>query len=339
MSEANNLRYRDEHVELVGPDGTPITGENLDVPSANPVNFHQAMTTPNECPPITIDGKLFLQPDQLGQSDQPGQPEGPQPLVMIVPGSLGVGPNHRAHAATLVANGYNVFVLDPFGARAVSSTVANQTQYSFAASGYDVLAAWKVLAADNRIDATRITAQGHSRGGSAVLTAAMRRFADPIIGEGNTLAGIYAVYPWCGYLFRDPSVGSTIVRSIIGDLDDWLSPQQVQGQIHAIAATGAEATIRIVPGACHSFDRLQNREVLDDAAVAPNAPAAFVETNGAIDSPYFEGPSTDLTDRDVFVAAMKAGHGQRGATIGSTAGQPELFIEDMLAFHHRAVTV
>ncbi len=318
---ADEPRFRDEEMELSG-----IVGVNVDVTSANPINYHQAITDPAGCEPVTIDGKLFLQPD-----------DGPQPVVMVVPGSIGVGPNHRAHAATLVAEGFSVFLLDPFGGRSVTSTVANQTHYSFAASGFDVLASWMILAADDRIDRTRISAQGHSRGGSAVLTAAMRRFADPIVGPDNGLAAIYAVYPWCGQIFRDPSVGRTVVRSIVGDADDWLSPQQVQGQIHAIATTGADASLRIVPGAAHSFDRLQDLEPNPDASVAPTAMATFVEDDGSMTSPYLDGPSSEITDRDVFVAAMKAGHGRRGATTGSTPGQPELFIDDMVRFHTRVL--
>jgi len=317
MSDPSEIRYRDEHVELSG-----IVGVNVDIPSANPTNFHQAINDPHDCEPITIDGKLFLQPG-----------DSPQPLVMVVPGSLGVGPNHRAHSATLVAEGYSVFTLDPFGARAVTSTVANQTQYSFAGSGLDVLAAWKVLNAHPRIDGKRITAQGHSRGGAAVATASMRRFADPIVGEGNGLAGAYAVYPWCGQVFRSADIGSTVLRAIIGDLDEWCSVQQMQAQVHALQGAGAAATMRVVPGAHHSFDRLQDLELFPDAAVAPNAPTVYIEDDGSMTSPYFEGPSAELTDYDVFVAAMKAGHAVTGARIGSADGQPELFLEDMLAFH------
>ncbi len=103
---------------------------------------------------------------------------------MVVPGSLGVAPSHLAHAEALVDDGFAAFMLDSFGARDVTSTVANQTQFSFAASAYDVLAAWKVLAAHPQIDASRIGAQGHSRGGSAVMTAATRGFADAVVGEG-----------------------------------------------------------------------------------------------------------------------------------------------------------
>ena len=87
-------------------------------------------------PRITIDGQLFLPSGASGA--------GRLPLVIVVPGSLGVAPVHLTHAETLTSAGLAAFVLDPFGARGVTSTVSNQTQYSFAASAYDVLAAWQV---------------------------------------------------------------------------------------------------------------------------------------------------------------------------------------------------
>ena len=93
------------------------------------------------------------------------------PLVIVVPGSLSVAPSHLRHAETFTDMGIAAFVLDPFGVRGVVSTVADQTQFSFAASAHDVLAIVKVLAARSEIDARRIGLQGHSRGGSAVLSA------------------------------------------------------------------------------------------------------------------------------------------------------------------------
>src|SRR5689334_24516561 len=83
---------------------------------------------------------------------------------------------------------------------------------SFAASAYDVLAAWAVLSGHPEIDGTRIGAQGHSRGGSAVLSAATRRFADAVVGKGRGLIAILAAYPWCGHQFLDARVGTTEVR-------------------------------------------------------------------------------------------------------------------------------
>ncbi len=312
-------RYRDRTATYAG-----VVGEDLSIPSANPVNHHQAITDPDGCERIEIDAKLFVPGDAVGN---------PLPTVMVVPGSLGVGANHEAHAETLVAAGLAVCVLDPFGARSVASTVANQTQYSFAASAFDVLAALQVLRSRPEVDADRIAAQGHSRGGSAVTTAAHRRFADPIVGPDVGLHTVFAVYPWCGQQFTDPSIGSTRYRAIIGDRDEWCSVQQVQGQVAAIAAGGCEATLRIVPGALHSFDRLEEPYVIDDASVAPHAPTVMLADDGAMIAPGTDEPDPTMTDRDAFVAAVEAGFGVRGASIGGVDDQPDLFRAEMLAVH------
>ncbi len=327
--DSTGTRFADTDVTFDGPSG-PITGRNLEVPSADPVNYHQVITT-GDAPPKVIDGKLFLRPDRSE----------PQPLVIVVPGSLGVGPNHIAHARSLFDAGYATFLLDPFGARSVTSTVADQTRYSFAASAYDVLATLQLLRTNVAVDADRIAAQGHSRGGAAVITAAMRRFADAVVGPEVGLAGVYAVYPWCGHQFSDPGVDPvgrrTTVRAVIGDLDQWCSVQQVQAQVQAIASTGGQATVSVVAGAHHSFDREQPPATVPEAAVAPAAPTATIADDGSLIDPYTGRADPALTDRDLFVAAMKAGHGRTGAVIGSVGGQAEMFTADMLSFHARTI--
>ncbi|MSP02506.1 MAG: hypothetical protein EXR07_15865 [Acetobacteraceae bacterium] len=302
------------------------TGIDMEVPTADPVNFHQAISAPDSMPRTTIDAKLFL---PLGRA--------PFPAVIIVPGSLGIAPSHLAHAETLTDLGAAAFVIDPFGGRGVTSTVANQVQYSFAASAYDVLAALRVLAGRPEIDPARIGAQGHSRGGSAVVSAAMRRFADPVMGEGPRLRAVYAAYPWSGQQFLDPDVGAMLVRAVIGDRDGWCSPQQVQGHIQAIRLRGGEASLRIVAGAAHSFDRETAVEMVPNAAVSPGAPTAYVADDGAFLHPVEGLPDPRLTDRDLMIYGMKAGYGVKGATIGSLPGQPALFREDMVRFWREAL--
>jgi dienelactone hydrolase len=310
-------RFRDEAVVFAG-----VAGEHVAIDTANPGNYHEAITAPSACEPVTIDGKLFLPSDERGQ-----------PAVIMVPGSLGVGPNHRAHSESLVTAGHAVLVLDPFGARSVESTIANQTPYSFAASAFDVLAALHVLREHPLIDADRINAQGHSRGGSAVLTAATRRFAEPIVGADVGLAGVYAAYPWCGHQFVDPSVGGTKVRAILGEVDEWCSVQQAQAQVHAMALSGGDASVRIVAGAAHSFDRLEDVHELEEAVVAPHAPTIFLTHDGSMIDPHTNEPDPELTDLEVFVAAAKAGFARQGASIGRVGDQPALFEADMLEFH------
>jgi dienelactone hydrolase len=317
-------RFRDQAISFSGF----AVGKNIEIPSASPVNYHQVISTPAAMPLVTIDGKLFL-PHRSGPEKLP--------LVIIVPGSLGVAPSHVAHAEALTRAGFATFVLDSFGARGVTSTVANQTQFSFAASAYDVLAAWKVLAGLPGIDASRIGAQGHSRGGSAVLTAATRCFADSVIGPGTGLKGVLAAYPWSGHQFCDPRVGGTAVRVVMGDADEWCSPMQVQGHCQAIRLSGGDVTMRLIAGAQHSFDRGTDITDVGDASVSPAAPTAYIADDGAFIHPTRDVAEPDLTDRDLMVYALKAGYGRKGAKIGSRAGEAELFAADMLAFWQRVL--
>jgi dienelactone hydrolase len=313
-------RFRDQAITFA----SGATGRTLDVPSASPRNYHQAVSAPAAMPRTTIDGKLFLPPGAPGRARVP--------VVIVVPGSLGIAASHLAHAESLTGAGLAAFVLDPFGARGVTSTVANQTQYSFAASAWDVLAAWSVLAALPEIDPVRIGAQGHSRGGSAVLTAATRRFADAALGERRGLAAVLAAYPWSGHQFRDPRVGATRVRVLMGDRDEWCSVQQVQGHVQAIRLAGGAATLRLFGGAAHSFDRGTPVVRVPDAAVAPGAPTSYLADDGAFVHPLTGLADPALTDRDVAVYGLKAGYGVRGASLGSREQQAARFREAMLEF-------
>ncbi len=299
-----------------------VTGESIVFESANPKNYFEAINNPKDCERIHITGKLFVAArNHLS------------PVVIIVPGSLGVGENHLEHAETIVSAGLAAFVLDPFTNRQVESTVANQTPFSFAASAFDVLMALQVVAGHPAIDADRISAQGHSRGGSAVLMSCMHQFSGPIIGEMCSFQGVYAVYPWCGHQFLRPSVGVTRVRAILGERDDWLSVQQVQSQIQAIGLTGGDASIRIVEGASHSFDRNEEVHKIHEASVAPEALTVYVDIDGAMIHPVTGEPDPLATDRTHFMAAIEGGFGRRGAHMGGFGSQPAIFREDMLQFH------
>jgi dienelactone hydrolase len=311
-------RFRDQTIAFDG-----IVGRNIEIPSASPLNYHQVISKPAEMPLVTVDGKLFL-PTAVASKKLP--------LVMIVPGSLGVAPSHVAHAETLTRAGYATFVLDSFAARGVTSTVANQTQFSFAASAYDVLAAFKVLAALPGIDASRIGAQGHSRGGSAVLMAATRRFADAALGKTGGLRGVLAAYPWSGHQFSDPTVGATSVRVVMGDADEWCSPMQVQGHCQAIRLAGGDVSMRLIASAHHSFDRGTEITDVPNASVSPAAPTAYIADDGALTHPTKGVPDPALVDRDLMVYALKAGYGRKGAKIGSHPGEAELFRDDMVSF-------
>ena len=313
-----STRFRDRAIAFANG----ARGQHVAIPTANPINFHQAISHPEAMESIAIDAQLFLPPGAAAAV----------PAVIIVPGSLGVAPSHLSHAETLNALGAAVLVIDPFGARGIASTVANQVQYSFAASAWDVLAAVRVLAARSGIDPARIGAQGHSRGGSAVLSAATRCLADKVLADGPRLRAVYAAYPWSGQQFLDPDIGGTSVRAVIGDRDGWCSAQQVQGHVQAMRLRGGDASVRIVADAAHSFDRETAVEMVADASVAPGAPTSFIAADGAFVHPVTGEADPRLTDRDMMIYGIKAGYGVKGAAIGSRPGQAALFREDMTRF-------
>jgi hypothetical protein len=83
-------RFRDRDVVFANG----ARGQNIEIPSANPPNYWQAISDPAAMPRVTIDGKLFL-------------PKAAQrvPVVIVVPGSLGISAGHLTHAETLVGLG------------------------------------------------------------------------------------------------------------------------------------------------------------------------------------------------------------------------------------------
>ncbi len=316
-------RFRDQEIRFANG----ALGRSIEIRSANPLNYHQLVSAPAEMAPVTIDGQLFLPPDARGA----------RPLVIVVPGSLSVAPSHLAHAETFSDLGFASFVLDPFGGRSVTSTVANQTQFSFAASAYDVMVAVRQLAALPEIDSSRIGLQGHSRGGSAVLSAVMRRLDSGVWRDDVRVRAVLAAYPWCGHQPLDPDVAGTEIRVLIGDQDDWVSAQQAQGFVQAIRLRGGEASIRIFADAEHSFDRLEPVHEIPEAAVSPDAPTAYLADDGAFIHPATGLADPALVDRDLAVYALRAGYGQRGATIGTKGNQATQFREDMRAFFARTL--
>jgi dienelactone hydrolase len=295
-----------------------IVGEAVRFASANPRNY-QEIIAKVQFPFIEIDAKLFV--PSTGA---------PPPVVIITPGSSGVGPSAVKHAAALTSAGIAVLLIDPFGARQVESTVANQGQFSFAASSYDVLAAVKYLAGLPRIDAERIGALGYSRGGAAVLQAAVTPLSRAVLGSGTTLRAVVAAWPWCGYQFEHPETRPTAIRFLVADLDTWVSAVQCQAYAALTKGRNSDVSIRVFRDAVHGFGNgLPVRDV-PDAITALNAPITYLNDEGVFLDTYMGSPLTGVDD--TFLAQRNASFLSRGTRAGSKDDQAEQFLQDMLGF-------
>jgi dienelactone hydrolase len=298
-----------------------VAGNTVHVESGNPTSYEEIVAR-SEFPSVQLNAKLFL-------------PEGKarHPVVIIAPGSSGVRNSAIDHATALTSAGIAVLVIDPFGARSVTSTVANQGQFSFAASSYDVLAAVKYLATLPEIARSHIGALGYSRGGTAVLQAAVSPLANAVLGRELSLRAVAAAWPWCGYQFERPDTRPTAIRYFVGDLDNWVSPIQCQGYAALMQDRNPDVSIRVFRNAVHGFGNGQPLRDQPDAMTALNAPITYINARGEILDPYTGSPLAGIDP--AALAKRTAPFVSRGARVGSQDGQAQQFVADMVGFFQR----
>lgn len=269
-----------------------------------------------------------------GQIFRPRVDQGKMPAIILVPGSGGIAPHHLRQADALLAAGFVVMLIDPFGGRGIGGTVADQGRLSWAASTYDVGAAFRYLLTRPDVDGNAIGAVGSSRGGTAVMMAAMEPISRVLRRNGHRLRAVVAGYPWCGVQFRNARLAAgTSLLTMSGDHDNWVSLQQCQGAVQALANRGQNARLMIFPGALHAFDRegVPPTEI-PGAPTSTTYPTVYMNDAGH----YFDLRSDTidprLTSDDFTRAAVQGGFMHTGVTVGTQGDQANQYVDEMVRF-------
>ena len=306
---------------VVLPGGT--RGAIVKVPTRNPVDYGPA-----------IRGDLGTEVLLNAQLFSPSATGGRAPAVVIVPGSGGIGPHHLEQASALVAAGFAVLVLDPFHARGIGDTIADQGRLTWAASAYDVLAALAYLRSRHDIDADRIGAVGSSRGGTAVMMAIAAPFSDAITGRGRGLRAAVAGYPWCGTQFRSARLTERAALLLMqGDRDDWVSVQQCQDAVHALSVAGGDATMKIFAGGLHALDRTGVPPTRIETAVTSTIyPTVYMDDAGRYFGLRSGEVDPSLKASDFIENSVAGGFLRKGVTIGTTGTQAVDYVNEMVEF-------
>ncbi|KCV27731.1 dienelactone hydrolase family protein [Bordetella bronchiseptica] len=257
---------------------------------------------------------------------------GPVPMVILAPGSTGINTAHLKHAATLTSIGIGACVLDSFGPRGVSHTYHDQRLLTYSAGTYDVLAAAAHLMEWDRIDPRRIGATGPSRGGTAVLQAAMRPLADAVMGPDRALRAVLPMYPSGVFQFYAPDTGNTRIGIAMGDRDRWTLLSTVQGYARAIRLCGGDVRVTVWPDAEHSFDREDVPLMYVEAGVeATMAPIYYLTERGYFCDSNGENEDLALTEKTLRERIHER-YGRQGSWLGSQPGQPESFTAFLKTF-------
>lgn len=296
-----------------------VVGSVHEVASANVLNYEDIVAA-KPAPAVMLHAQLFM----------PARAKKPCPVVIILPGSGGVSPAMLVHAEKLTDAGIAAFVVDPFTGRGVANTIAVQQQFSFAASTWDVFAAMKVLNRLPDIDPKRIGAMGYSRGGTAVIQAAMTTLATPALGDLPHLSAVIAGWPWCGFQFSNPNIGNTAVRLIAADHDNWASVVQCQAYFNAINARSPCTSLRIVKDAHHGFGYGMPENQWPEAMKALHAPVVYFNDQGVMLDIWTGEAAPGLDDHAII--SQLASYITHGVTVGSKDGQMADFMQDFTQF-------
>jgi dienelactone hydrolase len=199
---------------------------------------------------------------------------GPFPAVVMMHDCSGLGRRSSGAplrwARRLVPQGYVVIMPDSFTPRGFPDGVCTISQ-SQAASPYvrtrDAFAALAYLRRQSYVGDRPIAMMGGSHGGSTTLATDIDQGGD----AGARFAAAIALYPGCGANYGTWRVSragrsgpglsfsgsykpSAPLLILIGEKDDWTPAAYCQSLAEAAQRAGYPVTLKVYPGAMHSFD-------------------------------------------------------------------------------------
>jgi dienelactone hydrolase len=187
--------------------------------------------------------------------------DGPFPAIVMLHDCSGLGPKSsgspRRWANILLKLGYVIVIPDSFTTRGHPDGVCTtpyQTRAGVAPrqrvkDAYEALEHARSLP---YVDRSRIGVMGGSHGGTSTLQT--------LVGGKGFAAGV-ALYPGCGTAIGEWSPATSGVYKpsaplyiLSGALDDWTPAEPCRRMLDLSKAAGYDVTMKIYPGAHHSFD-------------------------------------------------------------------------------------
>ena len=230
-----------------------------------------------QIPPVAVEGARMSPNPLPGRLALPGGP-GPHPVVILLHGCGGLGPNQSLWADRLAGWGYGSLIMDSLGPRSTASVCAPDRQRlvtRFDRAG-DVVAAARWLQTQPGVDGARIAVLGDSHGGGTAVTVASKPFAT---AAGGLVKAAIDYYGNC----RDPALYSGMpLLALAGEDDTWGYPARTCTAFRAAIPPGSRFTVVTYPGVVHGFDnpRIQQRRFMEGHPMqyAPDAaPDSFTK--------------------------------------------------------------
>jgi len=194
--------------------------------------------------PVTLTGEFRI-----------AQGSGRLPVVVLIHGSGGMGPNIAKWSDELNAMGISTFAIDGFTGRGLTSVNMDQALLGRLNFILDVYRSLDILAKHPRVDPARIALMGFSRGGQAALFASLKRFHETWNRSGVDFAAYLPFYPDCMTTYiADTDVAARPIRIFQGTSDDYNPMAKCKSFVERLRAAGRDVTLTEYPNAQHAFD-------------------------------------------------------------------------------------
>jgi dienelactone hydrolase len=198
----------------------------------------------SEAKAVTVSGQLRI-----------AQGSGRLPVVVLMHGSGGMGPNVEMWTKEFNAIGISTFAIDGFTGRGLTQTSSNQALLGRLNFVLDIYRGLDVLAKHPRVDPQRIVLMGFSRGGQAALYASLKRFHQLWNKSGVEFAAYVPFYPDCATTFvGDTETADKPIRIFGGAMDDYNPIALCKPYVARLKAAGRDVEVTEYPNAHHSFD-------------------------------------------------------------------------------------
>lgn len=197
------------------------------------------------------DGKAVTVSGQL----RVAQGTGRLPVVVLMHGSGGIGPNIDAWSRLFNGMGVSTFAIDGFTGRGLVSTSSDQARLGRLNFILDIYRGLEMLAKHPRVDPERIVLMGFSRGGQAALFASLTRFHKTWNRSGATFAGYIPFYPDCSTSYIDDTeVAQAPIRIFHGIADDYNPVASCKAYMARLKSAGRDIALTEYADGQHGFD-------------------------------------------------------------------------------------
>jgi dienelactone hydrolase len=212
-------------------------------------------------PSLTISDQQFLTGDSNGKpvtvagEFRIAKGSGRLPVVVLMHGSSGVGPNIEPWTHQFNQMGISTFVIDGFSGRGLTAVGPNQALLGRLNLIVDIYRSLDILAKHPRVDPERIVLMGFSRGGQAALYASLDRFDKLWNKSGVRFAGYIPFYPDCSTSYAtDTDVANRPIRIFHGTPDDYNPVASCKAYVARLQDAKRNIVLTEYPDSAHGFD-------------------------------------------------------------------------------------